>query len=292
MKSMTGFGKSITINENFEIEVEIKSVNHRFLDLRISVPKEMNSFELFIRELVTKKIKRGKVDLRLTYYDKRSPKIELDKEKLKAVWNIYQEAKKCINYQQTISLEKILSEHRIIVENKISLDSKLFKEVLSEAVNQSINEQQAFALSEGKSMQVFFVSSLSKISSSLNVIKKEFPNYKNELFMKFKQQIAEIINDDINEEYEKRILTETAFYIEKADVNEEIVRLNNHIEKFKETLYITGKEVGKVLNFILQEMLREINTIGSKFNSISVFSQVLTIKEEIEKCREIVQNVE
>ncbi len=118
----------------------------------------------------------------------------------------------------------------------------------------------------------------------------EFPKYKKEIYLKLKDNIEELLGTFIKQEDHKKLLLETAIYVEKADITEEIVRLNNHIDKFS-ALLEEKTELGKKLNFILQEMHREINTIGSKFNSTKVFDDTILIKEEIEKCREIIQNV-
>ena len=129
------------------------------------------------------------------------------------------------------------------------------------------------------------------IEDSLSRIKTEFPNYKEKINSDLKIKIAEIISHKLRDEDYKRIILEAAIYTDKSDVNEEIIRLYDHVEKIKEFL-AEKKTGGKKLNFIIQEMHREINTLGSKFNSIKIFNDVIVIKEEIEKCRELVQNVE
>jgi len=154
-----------------------------------------------------------------------------------------------------------------------------------------LNEHQKMAQNEGRSMLEFFTSSLKIMKRSIDKLKIAFPQYKEEIHNKLKTNVEILLKNKLEGNDHKRFLQETALYIEKADVNEEIVRFEHHLEKFNNKLKASG-EAGKSLNFILQEMLREINTIGSKFNSTGAFDDVLTIKEEIEKCRELVQNVE
>jgi len=157
-------------------------------------------------------------------------------------------------------------------------------------LDEAITAHQKMALTEGDSMKEYCFNSLSTMSSALNKIETEFPKYKKEIYSRLKDNIEELLGAFTKEEDHKKLLLETAIYVEKADITEEIVRLNNHIDKFS-ALLEEKTELGKKLNFILQEMHREINTIGSKFNSTKVFDDIILIKEEIEKCREIIQNV-
>jgi uncharacterized protein (TIGR00255 family) len=289
---MTGYGKAAFFSEEFDIEIEVKSVNNRFLDLKLMLPRELSSLEMLFRQKIKSFINRGKVDIRLNINDKRIPKLVLNEERLNSFKEIYSKINEKIGSSNGIPLEVVLRENGIVTSEAYEIDGTSYAEALLDTLGKALIEHQKMAINEGESMQDFLVSSLSRINTSLGTIENEFPEYKQDLFMKFKKQISELLNSVLDEDTEKRILVETAMYIEKADVNEEIVRLYNHIEKFRNKLYLNDVEIGKSLNFILQEMHREINTIGSKFNSSNVFSQVLTIKEEIEKCREMVQNVE
>jgi len=157
-------------------------------------------------------------------------------------------------------------------------------------LNEALSAHLKMAVTEGDSMKEYCLNSLSTMSSALNRIEEEFPIYKKEIFTKLKENIENLLGTFIKEEDHKKLLLETAIYVEKADVTEELIRLKNHIDKFS-VLLEEKTELGKKLNFILQEMHREINTIGSKFNSTKVFDDIIFIKEEIEKCREIIQNV-
>ncbi|PID27687.1 MAG: YicC family protein [Candidatus Cloacimonadota bacterium] len=292
MKSMTGYGKSAYFSEEFDVSVEIKSVNNRFLDLKLSCPRELSFLEPQIKKEVNNYIKRGKADLRITVNDKRPPELELNKTRLLAFKEIYSKINEILGSENNIPLETVLRESGIVAVKQSGSDNEEYSDAVIETLVEALKEHEKMAINEGKSMQDFLASSLDIMFESLVNIEKEFPAYKKELFLKFKEQITELLNEVSDPVTEKRILAETAFYIEKSDVNEEIVRFRNHINKFREKLYLEGEETGKSLNFILQEMHREVNTVGSKFNFSEVFSDVLRIKEEIEKCREMVQNVE
>ncbi len=292
MRSMTGYGKGTYSDENFEIEIEIKSVNHRFLDLRIYLSRELNPYEMLIRDIVMKKMRRGKVDVRINFRDKRLPSLSIDQPRLLALWELYNNAKNLLNTQQEIPLDKIMAIDGVVLETLPETDKDIVMNALTAPLVSALDEHTEMALREGESMQDFLVSSVMRITSALAIVENEFPEFRNEMFMKYKNQLATILNDTLNEEDERRILTETAIFIEKADINEEIIRLKDHVEKFRDKLFVENAELGKSLNFILQEMHREANTMSVKFNNSKVFPQLLTIKEEIEKCREMVQNVE
>ncbi len=292
MKSMTGFGKATFFSEQYDFDIEVKSVNQRFLDLKINMPKEILHLESILKDTISKKIKRAKVDVRITLVDKRPPALILDENKLMAYWNIFQKARTILQIEAPVSLEKVMEEPGVIYQGSSELATAEFVEALQGCLINALDEHHAMAMKEGASMQEALLISTSKINSSLSMIEECFPEYKEQVYLKLKQQVMEFLKESLNEETERRIITESALYIEKADVNEEIVRLKNHLDKFREKLYDDKNEVGKSINFILQEMQREITTIGSKYNSAEIFSSVLIIKEEIEKCRELIQNVE
>ena len=289
---MTGYGKSSYIDDNYELDIEVKSVNHRYLDLKLMTPRELNWYEFQMREMISRYIKRGKVEVRVTVRDKRLPDLEIDLQKLEKLWNLYNSAIAHLNVTQQISIEKILENKTLLLERNQDSETEEFTGIIDSNLEDALKRHEEMALREGESMQDFFVSSLSRITSALNTIESEFPEYKNEIFLKYNSQIASLLQKTLTEEEERRLMLEAAVFVEKADINEEIVRLKDHIEKFREKLYVENAEIGKSMNFILLEMQREANTISAKFNSSKVFSQILTIKEEIEKCRELVQNVE
>ncbi len=291
MKSMTGFGKAGYSDDNYEINVEIKSVNSRFLDLKIKLPYEISFLEPVFSKTISQKIKRGKVDLYLNVVNKKPPVLELNAETLKTYWDLYSQAKEVLKTDADLPFDKVLSEKDVIAIKKDDIENGDFIEIVRSVLEKALDEHQKMAQNEGKSMLEFLKSSLKIMKRSIDKLQKAFPEYKEEIHNKLKTNVESLLKDKLEGNDYKRFLQETAFYIEKADVNEEIVRFEHHLEKLRNKLNTDG-ESGKSLNFILQEMLREVNTIGSKFTSTNAFDDVLTIKEEIEKCRELVQNVE
>lgn len=292
IKSMTGYGQASDQNEHFYAEMELRSVNNRFLDLKISLPRELNYLEQNIRYWLSQKIRRGKVEIRIKFKDLALPRLELDEERLKAYWSIYQQAKITLGSDQAIPLEKVISEKDVINIPEQDLEERELELFIHNLLNKVLAEHDNMALKEGFAMFEFLDQSLENCLSSLDKIEAFFPEYKSAVFKKLKGNIESVLESQIDQDALSRLLLEAALYTEKADITEEIIRLRDHFEKFRQRLKSDQPEAGKSLNFILQEMHREINTIGSKFNSVESYDYILQIKEEIEKCREIVQNVE
>ena len=287
---MTGYGRTKYLDENIDLEIEVRSVNSRFLDLRIKQPYYLSFLEADISKQINKIIVRGKVDVNINLVLLKAPDMELNEEMVKTYWELYKNAKDLINTDAHLPFANLLSEKDIIRTRKTEIDEDNMSKIIMTTLDNAIAAHQKMAVIEGNSMKEYCITSLTEMSSALMRIEKEFPIYKQEIYSKLKNNIEDLLNEFIKEEDHKKLLLETAIYVEKADVTEEIVRLKNHIDKFSIILE-EKSELGKKLNFILQEMHREINTIGSKFNSTKVFDDIILIKEEIEKCREIIQNV-
>jgi len=290
MNSMTGYGRAKYLDDNLDLEIEVKSINNRFLDLRIKQPNYLSFLEADITKLINKIIVRGKVEVNINLNLLDVPDLELNEDMVKAYWEMYNKAKKLVKADVHLPFAKLLSESNVIKNGKQKIDEEKLREIIFDTLHKAVSAHQEMAMSEGESMRDYCLSSISEMRSALNRMEQEFPIYKKTVFENLKSNIEIILGEFLKEEDHKKLLLETAIYIEKADVTEEIVRLNNHIDKF--SVLVDGKkELGKKLNFVLQEMHREINTIGSKYNSTKVFDDIILIKEEIEKCREIIQNV-
>lgn len=287
---MTGYGRAKYLDENIDLEIEVKSVNSRFLDLRIKQPYHLSFMETAISKQINKMIVRGKVDVNINLNLLKAPDMELNEDMTKAYWELYNKAKELVNTDVHLPFAKLLSEKDVIRIGKTEMDEDNMSRIVMTTLDDALSAHQKMASAEGDSMKKYCLNSLKMMSSALNKIEAEFPKYKKEIYSKLKDNIEELLGAFIKEEDHKKLLLETAIYAEKADITEEIVRLKNHIDKFSALLDETAG-LGKKLNFVLQEMHREINTIGSKFNSTKVFNDIILIKEEIEKCREIIQNV-
>lgn len=290
MKSMTGYGKAKSHQNDLEIEIEIKSINGRYLDLRMYLPREISFFEYIIRQRISSQLSRGTVEVRLNFADHREPKIQLNTAKLKKYYAIVQQAGSALNLQDKISLEFLLNEPGIIESaNNLDEDSVL-NEILNNTLENALAELNKSLTQEAEHISATLLESSQAMLSTLDLIENEIQPYKEELFASMRTRAAELLQSVATDNLEQRLCQELAIYIDKYDIHEELSRLRSHIATLGQTL---GKQEdnGKSLNFVLQEMQREANTLGSKFSTAKTFKHILVLKEEVEKCREIVQNV-
>ncbi|MCK9557806.1 MAG: YicC family protein [Candidatus Cloacimonetes bacterium] len=290
MKSMTGFGKSHQSMHNIECDIEIKSVNGRYLDIKSYLPRELSFFEFELRKESSKYLSRGSIEIRVNINDYREPKLRLNEPKLRKYYDIIKQAQTSLHLQKDVSLEFLLNEPGVIENgNQLSEDKELH-EILLCTLREALNDICRSMINEAKDIQKVLSNSMDDISTAINDVEQAVKPYKQEIFDNMNKRIKEIMGEYQIENTEQRLIQELALYIDKYDIQEEITRLKSHINTFRETVKLE-QEIGKTLNFILQEMQREANTLGSKFSNSNTFKDVLIIKEEIEKCREIVQNV-
>lgn len=287
---MTGFGNSLINRDNIEIEFEVKSINARFLDLRIYLPRELSFYETEIRKHIIGILSRGTIEVRVNFKDHREPKLVLDKTKLLKYNDMAIEAAKLLASEEIVSIEFLLKEQGVIeIADRLAEDETLAN-VLNEALEQALHRINESLLVEGRQIKQMLIDSMQKIQKALNAISEMCEPFKKELYETMHRHIEELMGTYTKENLEQRLIQELAIYIDKYDIGEELSRLNAHINTFNSTLQLEG-DIGKTLNFIIQEMQREANTLGSKFSTAQSFPWILAIKEEIEKCREMIQNV-
>jgi len=290
MRSMTGYGKSIYSGEDYMIEFEIKSVNSRFLEIRINIPRELSFMEMEINNIIKDRINRGKISGRISLISFKPPELKINAIKLKAYNEVFAKIKQITGNKDDIPLQLFLENEEIVYQSDdLSKDNDLKSKIIT-VVEDGIKDHQDSALKEGKSMHDYMLKALKEMRESLSKIEVAFPAYKTEVNEQIQSHAKELYGNQLGDEELKRLALEIAIYVEKSDVTEEIVRLHHHFNKFQETIY-NDDDMGKNLNFILQEMHRETNTLGSKYNHNAIFEEMINIKEEIEKCREIVQNI-
>ena len=290
MKSMTGFGSSLINRDNIEIELEIKSINARFLDLRIFLPRELSFYETEIRQHIIGVLSRGTIEVRINFNDYREPKLVLNKTKLLKYNDLAMEAAKLLASEEVVSIEFLLKEQGVIESADRLAEDEMLANVLNEALEQALHRINESMLVEGRQIKQMLIDSMQKIQKALNAISEMCEPFKKELYETMHRHIEELMGTYTKENLEQRLIQELAIYIDKYDIGEELSRLNAHINTFNSTLQGEG-DIGKTLNFIIQEMQREANTLGSKFSTAQSFPWILAIKEEIEKCREMIQNV-
>ena len=291
LKSMTGYGRYETVAEGKKILVEIKSVNHRFSDYNIKVPRNLGFLEDKVRKYASRYITRGKVDIFVSVesYEEADKDIVLNEELAKNYIDVLHELCEKFNLKDDISVSNVAryteifkTERREEDEDKIwSLTESVLEKALTAFTDMRAREGERI----GKDLRarVDYMKTLAEKVDEYSP--KTVADYREKLYAKIKEVVAD---RDIDE---SRILTEVAIFADKVAVNEETVRLGSHFEEFYQILD-SGEPAGRKLDFLIQEINREVNTIGSKAQDIEIAKIVVELKGEIEKLREQIQNIE
>ena len=290
IQSMTGYGKGSLVTSKISIEAEVKSVNSRYLEVFIKLPQFLSHREYELRELIKDKIKRGKINI--TIQIKKDTTLNgisaFDEEKLKSYLKILKQIKKTANLSEEIKLEHLLNNKEFIASSDYDLSEAEFNKV-KKTVNTALNNLQIMKKNEGRELAKDLTKRIHFIEKNVNDIEKEYKKSINDYYGKLTARITELLADSkISEE---RLNLELALIADKADITEENVRLKSHLKFFLECIS-KETEPGRKLNFLCQEINREANTISSKSISTSITHKVVLIKEEIEKIREQIQNIE
>lgn len=288
MTSMTGYSYIEQNTENAVVSVEIKSVNSRFLDLTVNLPPFLNPLESFFRDLVTKKVVRGKVDVFIRVKETESDvEITADTKAAKAYYDAIKKISDSIGYSQEIPIGLIVSQPGVLNSSK-NYDAEKYKEMILPVFNSSLDVFVKDRLREGENLKKDLLEKLVKLEECASFFKEWQPKME----AMFKEQITKKFNELLGDNAdENRIMTETAAMLVKYTINEEIVRLSSHLEAMKNEIN-DNPVPGKKIDFICQEINREINTIGSKNQFTEVGAMVITAKDAIENIREQSKNVE
>lgn len=286
--SMTGFGRCQTSFGDKVITVDIRSLNSKYLDINLRLPHLYREKEVAIRKYLGKTLTRGKVDLTVHVQAQTSSSYSINHDVIKAYYRDIQKLPEELRPDSKELLPALLNLPETVAEEQEEL-SKEEWQVLWEAIETAVLELQRYRADEGQEMKQDFLARVHQIENSLSAIKEADPTRKQNKRDKLNQLIDEHLTGEKTDE--TRLEQEVLFYLEKLDINEEIVRLAGHCSYFREVLEAEEQEKGKKLNFISQEIGREINTIGSKANDTTFQKHVVTMKEELEKIKEQANNV-
>ena len=291
IKSMTGFGRCEFTDEKRKFTVELKSVNHRYLDVNIKMPKKLNFFESSIRALLKEYIERGKVDVYITYEDYTEDNYALKyNSALAAQYLDYlNRMAEEFSLENDIRVSNLSRYPDVLVMEEQDVDEKELWDGLERALRGACEQFVASRIKEGESLKVDLIDKLDHMISYVDFIEKRSPQIMEEYRKRREDKIKEILGD--RQMDDGRIATEVTIYADKVCVDEETVRLRSHINTTKDTL-LEGGSIGRKLDFIAQEMNREANTILSKANNIEISDTGINLKTSIEKVREQIQNIE
>ena len=290
MRSMTGYSKLTYQDENFQIGIEIKSVNNKSLNLKIKLPASLNFLENKIRTQVGEFVTRGSIDLKIDFEDKRENEdmFEYDENMCKAYLNLLNDMEDKLGEKFTNKMDYLVRNLNVI--KKKESDTEGYEAVLSEKLAEVLKSFVEFKIEEGERLREYFKERVAFIEERVEIIK----THKEEVVGIYKDKLIKRL-DSIRGEIEFKeedILKEILLFTDKSDISEEVSRLESHLKQLKTELDSESSTVGKKIDFILQEMFRELNTSGVKANSYEISKLVVECKNEIEKIREQAMNIE
>lgn len=291
IKSMTGFGRCEVAESSRKFTVEIKSVNHRYLDVNVKMPKALNFFETAIRSELKNYISRGKVDVYVSYEDlsERTSTVRYNREMASDYLKFLRQMAEDFDLEDDIRVSSLSRFPEIFTMEETNVDEEALWKELRKAVTGAAEMFVDTRVTEGGHLREDLLVKLDKMLQLVEFISERSPEMVKEYHRKLEDKVKELLAGAAVDE--ARLLTEVAVFADKVCVDEEIVRIRSHIETTKSTL-LDGGSVGRKLDFIAQEMNREANTILSKANDLEISNCAIELKTEIEKVREQIQNIE
>lgn len=291
LKSMTGYGRREAVTDGKKVLAEIKSVNHRYSDYNIKVPRHLGFLEDKIRKHVSKSITRGKVDVYLSVesYETADKEIILNRAAAKNYIDALRALRDEFDLSDDISVCSVAQNPDIFNTERIEEDEEEIWNTVKNVIDEALSDFVAMREREGQRIEKDLCERVEYMRKLVEKVDKRSPETVKEYTEKLRDKIKELL--DGREVDETRILTEVAIYADKVAVNEETVRLGSHFDEFFNIIE-SGEPAGRRLDFLIQEINREVNTIGSKASDIEIAKIVVTLKGEIEKLREQIQNIE
>ncbi len=291
IKSMTGFGRSEIVKGNRKISVEIRSVNHRYLEAGIKMPKKLNVFESRMRDLLKKYATRGKIDIFINYEDDSESQVNLKfnqniADEYMAIFNNMSEK---YNLKNDMTVGGLARFPEVITMDEVQEDEEELWHFIEEAMKAALEQFVNTRILEGENLKKDLLGKLDHMEELVAFVEKRSPEIMKEYRSKLESKVKELLGDTTIDE--SRIATEVIIYADKICVDEETVRLRSHIEHARKCLNEDGG-IGRKMDFIAQEMNREANTTLSKANDIEISNAAIDLKTEIEKVREQIQNIE
>lgn len=291
IKSMTGFGQGEASDGQCYVRVEIKSVNHRYLDLFLRVPKQYNQLEEPLRLTISSRIARGRLEVAVFVeeFQEKERSVQINKPLLQGYLVALESMKAEIGSSEPIRLEQVLALPNLFNVEEQELDWDSLQGALVEATNKALDGLEAMREIEGKRLAEDMLEKVLLVEKSAQEVAKIAPqgviDYRNRL----KERLRDLL--DGTTITEERFLGEVAIFADRCSIDEELVRLTSHIQQLRES-FRSKQPIGRKLDFLIQEMNREVNTIGSKGNNVQIASLVVEMKSELEKLREQIQNIE
>lgn len=291
IKSMTGFGAGDAETADFKVHVEVKAVNQRFLETNYHMPYSMNMFENQLTKKIKEYASRGKLDINIRFQDLRDKAVtvKVDKGLVAAYGQALQEISSQLELSAPVTAAQIASYPDVLKLNEENADLEAAQPVLMQAMEQALESFVAMREAEGQNIQRDLLARIGTLENFVGELEKLAP----EIVAAYRQRLENLLREYLAKEdiEESRIIQEVALFTDKVNYTEETVRLRSHFDQFRQII-TAGEPVGRKLDFLIQEMNREINTVASKANSAGAAQFVVDVKSEIEKIREQIQNIE
>ncbi len=291
MKSMTGYGRARETSDIREIVVELRAVNHRYLDVNVKAPRGYGFLEEAVKKLAASKISRGKVDIYISVTDLAAQEttITLNHELAQSYFDALVELRDALHLHDDISVMNIAKMPDVLVSQRVEVDADALTASVSEVFNEAVKQFDDMRQVEGEKLAQDVRNRMNTIKEIVEQVEIRSPERVTAYREKLEKRMNEILADSTVDE--QRILTEAAIFADKTAVDEETVRLRSHLDQL-DNMLMDSNPVGRKLDFLVQEMNREANTIGSKANDSILANYVISLKAEIEKIREQIQNIE
>ena len=292
MNSMTGFGRSEILIEQFCFTIEVKSVNHRYLDVGIKLPRKLSFMEEMLRNTVKSEVRRGRLDVYINQQasETSTKKVTIDESLCQAYVDAFKNISEKIDIINDVSLSLVARLPDVVSVEQLDLDESIMQIKLEDGLKSALSQLVQMRSAEGDSLKKDLDIRVEALRGQIKEIEKISPEISRAYRERLVKRICELSENTVAED-DNRLLTEVAIFAEKSSVDEEIVRFNSHLDQFIDTME-EREPVGRKLDFLVQELNREINTIGSKAGDIKIGGLVVDIKSELEKIREQVQNIE
>jgi uncharacterized protein (TIGR00255 family) len=293
MKSMTGFGRGTVASEDFKVAVEIKTVNNRYLDIHLRLSQELSSLEMNIRKLISARLSRGRVDLNISFERSATTTYEINRPLVAGYINVLRDIQKEFNLAGDVDINSLTRLPGALTTARDDLDEKSVAGI-ERAIGEALDDLERMRESEGAALVEEMRARVANIEAAVPAIEGAAAGLADAYRQRLQKRIGELVNRGGGPAVELdagRLAQEVAYLADRSDISEELVRLRSHLEQFRAAIDFQG-EVGKRLDFLLQELNREANTVLSKSTEVSIKDAGLAIKAEVEKLREQVQNVE
>ncbi|MFP5111221.1 YicC/YloC family endoribonuclease [Bacillaceae bacterium C204] len=288
--SMTGFGRARAESDFFSVNVEVKTVNHRFCEMNIRMPRQLLKIEDRMKKKLSQHIRRGRVEVYVSLEGEGvvTRKVHVDWKLLDEYAQTIKQVRENYGVEGTVTLQDLLSRSELLHIEESEIGNDELEKLVLDATEEAAKLLKQMRLAEGEELKKDLLAILAQLELYVFELQKFAPLVVQSYKERLTKRMEEFANGQLDE---TRILTEVAVFADKADINEEVTRLKSHIQQFLQTLQ-SMEPIGRKLDFIVQEMNREANTIGSKANDSNIAKQVVDIKSLLEKLKEQVQNIE